>query len=548
MLRAGRLSVSLGPDGAVRALRVDDGPSLVGIGFLVRDAGWGTVPGEVERATMGAARARFAGRHRGPGVDLAWEVTVDLSPAGLAYRVAGHAAADSIVNRVGLVALHPASWAGLEVVVSHPDGSSQAARFPEEVSPWQPFLDVTALTVATPGGPVSVRFAGDVFETEDQRNWSDASFKTYSRPLALPFPYTIAAGERFEQAVTVDVTAPARAPRPRPRPVTVEPGRIVAPPEVGLVVGPDEDLRSFAADLADISPAWLRTDVLAGPDGLAGGDRLAQVVARGLPVAVAVHVAGGGAGRGLAELAGALGALPVAPAAAYAFDAEREATTPEVAAAVRAAIGAGVPLFVGTDDNLAELNRNRVDPAEVGAEGVVFAATPTVHDDDAGAIAATSDALPAMAATVRSFARGVLEVGPLTLRPRRTIHAAGRVDRLGRDAGSIDPRQHAPLAAAWLLASLATFATAGVERVTLGELSGPRGLVPAPGLRSPAAGVVRAVCRATIARELVASDDAIRGLELDGARWLANRTAEPVDVRTPSGVVTVPPYAVAVTR
>ena len=31
---------------------------------------------------------------------------------------------------------------------------------------------------------------------EDQRNWSDASYKTYVRPLAPPWPYTLPKGEK----------------------------------------------------------------------------------------------------------------------------------------------------------------------------------------------------------------------------------------------------------------------------------------------------------------------------------------------------------------
>src|SRR3712207_9295379 len=54
---------------------------------------------------------------------------------------------------------------------------------------------------------------GDTFEMEDQRNWTDASYKTYVRPLALPWPYTLAAGSELEQAVTVTVDA-AQSARP----------------------------------------------------------------------------------------------------------------------------------------------------------------------------------------------------------------------------------------------------------------------------------------------------------------------------------------------
>ena len=46
---------------------------------------------------------------------------------------------------------------------------------------------------------------GDAYEMEDQRNWTDASYKTYIRPLALPWPYTIKKGARFAQKVTLAV-------------------------------------------------------------------------------------------------------------------------------------------------------------------------------------------------------------------------------------------------------------------------------------------------------------------------------------------------------
>src|SRR5215203_4903737 len=37
----------------------------------------------------------------------------------------------------------------------------------------------------------------------DQSNWPDASFKTYSTPLALTFPVEVPAGSRIRQAVTL---------------------------------------------------------------------------------------------------------------------------------------------------------------------------------------------------------------------------------------------------------------------------------------------------------------------------------------------------------
>ena len=69
-------------------------------------------------------------------------------------------------------------------------------EFPELIDPVQPMMDLRALThEPAPGLRVTCRMEGDTFEMEDQRNWTDASYKTYVRPLALPWPYTLAAGE-----------------------------------------------------------------------------------------------------------------------------------------------------------------------------------------------------------------------------------------------------------------------------------------------------------------------------------------------------------------
>ena len=60
---------------------------------------------------------------------------------------------------------------------------------------------------ATPGGgEITIRFEGDLFEMEDQRNWTDASYKTYSTPLRLPYPAPISEGDRVWQRVTIEAT------------------------------------------------------------------------------------------------------------------------------------------------------------------------------------------------------------------------------------------------------------------------------------------------------------------------------------------------------
>lgn len=45
-----------------------------------------------------------------------------------------------------------------------------------------------------------------MFETEDQRNWTDASFKTYGTPLDRPFPVAVSPGEEVHQRVRLVIT------------------------------------------------------------------------------------------------------------------------------------------------------------------------------------------------------------------------------------------------------------------------------------------------------------------------------------------------------
>jgi len=89
------------------------------------------------------------------------------------------------------------------------DGSSVEARFPTLISPGQVALDIAGLTYTVNGVEAEICFTGEIFEMEDQRNWSDASFKTYCRPLCCPVPYVIAAGDIVRQAIEIRLAGTA---------------------------------------------------------------------------------------------------------------------------------------------------------------------------------------------------------------------------------------------------------------------------------------------------------------------------------------------------
>src|SRR5207253_2179233 len=141
-------------------------------------------------------------------VDFVWRGSIEGRPDGtIRYEMDGEARSTFRRNRIGICVLHPPrECAGAPYRVEHDAGRVEQGVFPKLISPHQPIMDIRALShEVLPGVWARVAFEGDVFEMEDQRNWTDASFKTYSTPLALPYPVEIAAGTRVRQAITLSL-------------------------------------------------------------------------------------------------------------------------------------------------------------------------------------------------------------------------------------------------------------------------------------------------------------------------------------------------------
>lgn len=550
MLRAGAWTLDLDDRGVLRHVRLGDREVLRGLAGVVRDADWGTVEGvvTVERCEIeeNGFSVSFTSVHRGAGVDLVWTGTVTGHPdSTVRMTFDGRAASPTRTNRVGLVALHALDGAGHPVDVIHTDGSVQSSRFPELVAPHQPFLDIAGLRQRNEdGAEIEILFEGDVFETEDQRNWSDASFKTYSRPLSLPFPYPLDAGETVQQSVTLRATGalPPQADR-APRSVTVcVHDETASWPRLGT--GWAAAHPPAAAALAALRPAWIRVDVAVGADGdVSGATALAEARATGLPIELALTVSDGAPNAAIAPL------LDVAPIDhVLVYGAGAPTTSAAALAAVRALVPAATPVRGGTDGNLAELNR--FPPASVG-DGVALSINAQVHDDADLAVMQTIEAYPAMIATARR--RGGTEqvtISPVTLRPRRNLYAtaAALPTSDSVDPASIDARQHEPFAAAWTVAVLAALSAAGVADATLFEHAGPRGILRSDGGRPPVADVLAAAFPADGALRITSDDPSVVGiaLRIDDRTVviLANTTDRPRDVAL-DGIVSMSSRTIA---
>ena len=569
VLRAGPLQVELA-DGGLRCLSWHGIEAVRAIAYLVRDENWGShAPGfdsvDIEEGE-GYFRAAISGRFMAAnGAALRFDSRIEGSADGrLVFDVTATPDADFITNRCGFCILHPiVGVAGSAVEIEHSDGGVERSVFPDMIQPAQPFFEIRAIrNEISPGVTAVCRMEGDSFEMEDQRNWSDASYKTYVRPLALPWPYLLLARKPLRQTVAVTLSGSPGTSRHvgRGQSVGLEIGeRYGEIADFGLAVRPEETAATIAsiARLADIRPRCL---VLSfdpskghGLDALAGyADLLRLYPAMAtlecvLPCKERPEEELDQIARLVDATTLPLSAISVSPAP------DLKSTPPgskwpdcppfeAIYTAARAAFPT-LPLGGGMFSYFTELNRKRP-PADM-LDFISHTTSPLVHAADDRSVMETLEALPHIARSVRALFGDIpYRIGPSAIGMRHNPYGA----RLAENPGGLrrmtmseeDPRQKGLFAAAWMIGYAAATADAGLDVLTLGGLTGPFGVVENDRLR-PAFHAAKAL--ATLSGKpatRVISSDPARVLALAGGDTvlIANLTGDSVNVEM-SGIGSV---------
>jgi hypothetical protein len=217
-VRAGRLHgwvvgpeiryLAVGPDEIIRRLHV-----------AVRDTEWRTIPVEPLTFDLRASGSRFEFELDGRA-DPAW--------AAMSVRTWASGGADGVTLAMEAQALEPIDYCRIGICVllptapyagrtfqSQTGAGTGSGRLPVLVAPQRmisgrPLPLAPAFTRFTTrldsGLRVDLRFVGDDFEIEDQRNWADGSYKIYSTPLERGFQHHLAAGAVIAQSVRLGVS------------------------------------------------------------------------------------------------------------------------------------------------------------------------------------------------------------------------------------------------------------------------------------------------------------------------------------------------------
>ncbi|PJJ70645.1 hypothetical protein CLV46_0167 [Diaminobutyricimonas aerilata] len=480
-------------------IRFDGTLVLRMIRAVVRDRDWNTVPVEVTGVHRAAGDLRLELRFDGFGVEATGTIAVSASDDGIEVRLALAAVRAFERNRMGLVVLHPPTVAGAGLEVRSPGGAPTRTRFPERIAPHQPAFDIAALTWTADGVTSALEFEGDVFEMEDQRNWTDASFKTYSTPLARPFPVHVRAGERIEQSVALRSrrTMPAAPTAPETRLALRAAGRWI--PE--LAIGASTAAGDVPSSVRGLPVSTVLVELALGTGNWEAALDRALEEACGRPLDVRL-VAAAGSEIDAAFAVLARGDVPLRRLGV--FSATTHVTEQALWDALRRGVartGLTVDLVGGARSHYTELNRRRHDlPSDLPA--LAFSVTPQMHATERSQLVESIGMQRLVVEDAVAMAAGrPVHVGPVTLRPRFNAVAtsAGPASDVTTVAtgygaehvpGATDPRQGAEALAAWTVASAAALAVQGVESMTFYESWGPRGVVDAAGEPYP---VVRAI-------------------------------------------------------
>ena len=576
VLRGGPLTVEL-ENGNLRYVRYRGVEVLRAVAFLARDRNWATYAPIIGNMKIGQGPDNFTVSYeatcKDPSQELRYRVTISGRADGsLRFEAEGRAVTDFTANRVGFIVLHPLEGvAGAPVEVTRTDGGVERARFPRLISPAQPLFDIRALAhEVVPGVWATCTMEGDAYEMEDQRNWTDASYKTYIRPLSKPKPYTLRAGEAIRQSVALTFRgAPSAGPARTDERIHVDvggpSGRMM--PRIGLWVPPAEAERSVtvAEQIRALGPSLLVGHLDLRDRSHTAALRHLRTLADAVGAPVVLEVVLPNQRAPAAELGEAAAAVQASGLTLEAVvpspqeylkswqPQERWPDCPlleEIYGAARDAFP-GVQVGGGMLSYFTELNRKR--PPVEHIDFITHATCPIVHDCDDRAVMETLEALPWVAESVRAFAPGKpYRVGPSMLGMRDNPYGAAPMPNPENRRVAMamnDPRQRGLFGAAWNLGYAARLVEAGVAALTLSAPVGAFGVVhvrtdvPQPWFDErgaavyPVYHVLRGMAGAAGLPQLtteVSNGSALQAIayrnEGGTVLWLANITGEPLRV------------------
>ena len=459
-LTAGPLTLEYS-DGSLWNIRLGEEEAIRRIYLVFQDINWTSRPFEILEEKWIIADDHFSAdlelRGSKDAENFQAKLQIVGSSAGeIKYGFSGSSTADFMRNRLGLCLLHPiANLAGKSCKLILSGGTKIISEFPMEISPSQPFKNLSGISHTLNNGQIlEVKFKGEVFETEDHRNWSDASYKTYCTPIELPFPVKVSKGDLIEQEVTISLSGQApQLQQLTQSKITISVSELeVSLPDIGLNIA-EEYSESDHDEFNEIGIGHLRLNLdldKKSKVNFSGAVKLSKKLGLKLDLALKATSI-----NQITEFLHSNEELTTVVRNLLIFSKAHKVTPAEFVATAREFLGPEKIISAGTDLYFTEINRGSA--VVPGVDQVNFSLNPQVHSfDDRTLIQnlATQEVIALNAARIAGSKR--ISVGPITLRPRFNPNATQPDKDVSNTAlpASVDNRQRTWFNEAWTAISI----------------------------------------------------------------------------------------------
>lgn len=477
--------------------------------FALRDHNWGTFDRKIENEVIESYEDHFSisytcfnvkenvevGAHTDHGAIFQWEVKITGDGDGkITFEIQGKALQGVRRNRAGFCILHPIEGVAKQpVTIIHGADSNTETHFPQYIAADDPFLTIHAMRwQAASGGVYQLDFEGDIFQTEDQRNWGDASYKTFCTPLSLPFPVQLHKGDTVWQRVTLSVlSASETTPVSEIRQVERKEQKSFA---LGVAASVEtETLPEKAINLLkslnlshyriDLNPSYpnLITDF---------SNHCENAALLNLPLEIALTL-DNLYEKQLADFIGVCLQNRLRIANLLLFSSQ-SLTTPQELIHQISHLKSQLPnvqIGIGTNYNFTELNRNRFEAGN--ADFITFSYHPQEHAFDDLSLMENTETLCYQVESAEKLYQKPVHVSFISLRKRTNPYATNVADFSVPIDKQVDGRQKTEFGAAWMNSVLAHLSTTNVASVTILRTVGELGLLSSDGTLYPVFGCLR---------------------------------------------------------
>lgn len=545
-LQAGPLTAGY-ENGFLRRIAYGENEVLRMIYFALRNHNWNTIPCHIENENISLSETGFQITYDCYNTDgdvtvMEWKASIHGKDDGtITFEIGGTSKENFRRNRAGFCILHPLDLTGTAVTVTHPDQSKTIDPFPVKIAPENPFKYIESMEWRSSEVPFALFFEGDIFETEDQRNWGDASFKTFCTPLDKPFPVELKRGEKVFQRVTFRPLRKLLPPQPSRKHIFLrETGTRSLLPSLGISESTEvRSLRSEAVELIrSLSLTHYRVDVYPGDDNWVTAFSKAYEIgfSLGLPLEAVLHLTD----RCREEIEAFVVVClqnRVKLRKVLLLKTKGLVTSQEMIGEVGQLKAAFPKMLVGggTNYNFNEINKNRFSPGEL--DYISFAVDPQEHASDDLTIIENMEAQEHLIRSAKAIygASMPVHVSPITLRKRFNPYATNPADLFISETAKADPRQKEVLAALWTFGSLCSLSKGGAAAVTFFQTTGDQGIISTDGVPHPVYDTLKTFSpyQGKEVRIVESSEPlAVQGMVLDG-KFLAlmNLTQEEKNIR-----------------